>query len=181
MRWCDEFLDFCSMHGECHPGERKLARAFLERIERGEVGSSRKERNGHGGFACISGAAGGFCHDGFAGDWLSALLTELVPEWMGAEGRPEPCVCVCEPGLLVSGVGCGRLYDSLGVGGESAGACSGAGDRCAGAGGVERDAVRGKQPSGMRWRWWRLGRWGCWRGGWYGCGCWEFYELCHFS
>ena len=36
---CDEFLDLCSMHGESHPGERKLARAFLERIERGEVGA----------------------------------------------------------------------------------------------------------------------------------------------
>lgn len=37
---CDEFLDLCTMHGESHPGERKLARAFLERIERGEVGSA---------------------------------------------------------------------------------------------------------------------------------------------
>jgi hypothetical protein len=36
---CDEFLDLCSIHGESHPGERKLARAFLERIERGEVGT----------------------------------------------------------------------------------------------------------------------------------------------
>ncbi|MGA3080327.1 MAG: hypothetical protein ABSD44_02970 [Terracidiphilus sp.] len=36
---CDEFLDLCSMHGESHPGERKLARAFLERIERSEVGA----------------------------------------------------------------------------------------------------------------------------------------------
>jgi hypothetical protein len=36
---CDEFLDLCSMHGESHPGERKLARAFLERIERGVVGA----------------------------------------------------------------------------------------------------------------------------------------------
>jgi len=36
---CDEFLDLCSIHGESHPGERKLARAFLERIERGEVGN----------------------------------------------------------------------------------------------------------------------------------------------
>lgn len=35
---CDEFLDLCSIHGESNPGERKLARAFLERIERGEVG-----------------------------------------------------------------------------------------------------------------------------------------------
>jgi len=35
---CDEFLDLCSIHGESHPGERKLARSFLERIERGEVG-----------------------------------------------------------------------------------------------------------------------------------------------
>ncbi len=36
---CDEFLDLCTMHGESHPGERKLARAFLERIERGDVGT----------------------------------------------------------------------------------------------------------------------------------------------
>jgi hypothetical protein len=35
---CDQFLDLCSMHGESHPGERKLARSFLGRIERGEVG-----------------------------------------------------------------------------------------------------------------------------------------------
>jgi len=35
----DEFLDLCSMHGEAHPGERRLARSFLERIERGEVGA----------------------------------------------------------------------------------------------------------------------------------------------
>lgn len=40
---CDEFLDLCSMHGENHPGERKLARAFLERIERGEVGFQAKD------------------------------------------------------------------------------------------------------------------------------------------
>jgi hypothetical protein len=40
----DEFLDLCSMHGEYHPGERKLARSFLERIERGEVGSSTEEK-----------------------------------------------------------------------------------------------------------------------------------------
>jgi hypothetical protein len=36
---CDEFLDLCTIHGESHPGERKLARAFLERIERGDVGT----------------------------------------------------------------------------------------------------------------------------------------------
>jgi hypothetical protein len=40
---CDEFLDLCSMHGESHPGERKLARAFLERIERGEVGTPTEQ------------------------------------------------------------------------------------------------------------------------------------------
>jgi hypothetical protein len=40
---CDEFLDLCSMHGESHPGERRLARAFLERIERGEVGAQIQE------------------------------------------------------------------------------------------------------------------------------------------
>jgi hypothetical protein len=36
---CDEFLDLCSMHGESHPGESRLARIFLSRIERGEVGT----------------------------------------------------------------------------------------------------------------------------------------------
>jgi len=40
---CDEFLDLCTIHGESHPGERKLARAFLERIERGEVGTPAEE------------------------------------------------------------------------------------------------------------------------------------------
>ena len=40
---CDEFLYLCTIHGESHPGERKLARAFLERIERGEVGSPTQE------------------------------------------------------------------------------------------------------------------------------------------
>ena len=40
---CDEFLDLCTIHGESHPGERKLARQFLERIERGEVGSPTQE------------------------------------------------------------------------------------------------------------------------------------------
>jgi hypothetical protein len=40
---CDEFLDLCSIHGESHPGERKLARAFLERIKRGEVGAPTEE------------------------------------------------------------------------------------------------------------------------------------------
>lgn len=41
---CDEFLDLCTIHGESHPGERKLARAFLERIERGEVGAPTEEQ-----------------------------------------------------------------------------------------------------------------------------------------
>lgn len=36
---CDEFLDLCSIHGESHPGEPRLARDFLVRIERGEVGT----------------------------------------------------------------------------------------------------------------------------------------------
>src|ERR1035437_8467792 len=42
---CDEFLDLCAMHGESHPGERRLARAFLERIERGEVGEQPEGKN----------------------------------------------------------------------------------------------------------------------------------------
>lgn len=42
---CDEFLDLCGMHGESHPGEPRLARTFLGRIERGEVGApTEKER-----------------------------------------------------------------------------------------------------------------------------------------
>jgi hypothetical protein len=40
---CDEFLDLCTMHGESHPGERRLARTFLERIERGDVGTPTQE------------------------------------------------------------------------------------------------------------------------------------------
>lgn len=39
----DEFLDLCSIHGESHPGERRLARVFLERIERGEVGTGGED------------------------------------------------------------------------------------------------------------------------------------------
>ena len=40
---CDEFLDLCSIHGESHPGEPRLARDFLSRIERGEVGTPTVE------------------------------------------------------------------------------------------------------------------------------------------
>ena len=40
---CDEFLDLCTMHGESHPGEPRLARMFLARIERGEVGTPTEE------------------------------------------------------------------------------------------------------------------------------------------
>ena len=36
---CDEFLDLCTIHGEHDPGESRLARTFLARIERGEVGT----------------------------------------------------------------------------------------------------------------------------------------------
>jgi|SRR5579863_3045747 hypothetical protein len=36
---CDEFLDLCTIHGEHDPGEARLARMFLQRIERGEVGT----------------------------------------------------------------------------------------------------------------------------------------------
>jgi len=40
---CNEFLDLCSIHGESDPGERKLARSFLNRIEKGEVGAPTQE------------------------------------------------------------------------------------------------------------------------------------------
>ncbi|MGA2219776.1 MAG: hypothetical protein ABSG51_16925 [Terracidiphilus sp.] len=39
----DEFLDLCSIHGESNPGERKLAKAFLTRIENGQVGTPTQE------------------------------------------------------------------------------------------------------------------------------------------
>jgi hypothetical protein len=35
---CNEFLDLCTIHGENDPGEPRLARTFLARIEKGEVG-----------------------------------------------------------------------------------------------------------------------------------------------
>ncbi len=51
---CDEFLDLCSISGDPisadsgrgkgNSGERRLARAFLERIERGEVGTPTEEK-----------------------------------------------------------------------------------------------------------------------------------------
>jgi hypothetical protein len=37
---CDEFLDLCTIHGESDPGEPRLARVFLARIEKGEVGTA---------------------------------------------------------------------------------------------------------------------------------------------
>lgn len=41
----DEFLDLCTIHGESDPGEPRLARAFLSRIDKGEVGSpTQKEQ-----------------------------------------------------------------------------------------------------------------------------------------
>jgi hypothetical protein len=40
---CEEFLDLCTIHGESNPGEPKLARAFLQRIEKGEVGAKPAE------------------------------------------------------------------------------------------------------------------------------------------
>lgn len=41
---CDEFLDLCTMHGESHPGEPRLARTFLARIERGDVGTPTEKK-----------------------------------------------------------------------------------------------------------------------------------------
>jgi hypothetical protein len=35
----DEFLDLCTIHGESDPGEPRLAREFMRRIDRGEVGT----------------------------------------------------------------------------------------------------------------------------------------------
>src|SRR5260370_10063146 len=36
---CDEFLDLCTIHGEYDPGEPRLAREFLKRIENVEEGT----------------------------------------------------------------------------------------------------------------------------------------------
>lgn len=40
---CNEFLDLCTIHGESHPGEARLAREFLARIEGGRVGTPTQE------------------------------------------------------------------------------------------------------------------------------------------
>lgn len=37
---CDEFLDLCTISGENDPGEARLARNLMRRIERGEVGTA---------------------------------------------------------------------------------------------------------------------------------------------
>lgn len=36
---CDEFLDLCTISGEYDPGEPRLARNLMRRIDRGEVGT----------------------------------------------------------------------------------------------------------------------------------------------
>ena len=41
----EEFLDLCTIHGESDPGEPRLARQLLTRIERGEVGSPTQTGN----------------------------------------------------------------------------------------------------------------------------------------
>ncbi len=41
----DEFLDLCTMHGESHPGEPRLARNFFKRIDRGEVGTPTQKQS----------------------------------------------------------------------------------------------------------------------------------------
>ena len=35
----NEFLDLCTIHGEYDPGEPRLAREFMRRIDRGDVGT----------------------------------------------------------------------------------------------------------------------------------------------
>jgi len=39
----DEFLELCTINAESSAGESRLARSFLERIERGEVGQPREQ------------------------------------------------------------------------------------------------------------------------------------------
>jgi hypothetical protein len=45
---CDEFLDLCTIHGEYDPGEPRLAREFLKRIERGDVGTPTQKEESWG-------------------------------------------------------------------------------------------------------------------------------------
>lgn len=40
----DEFLDLCTIHGESDPGERRLARALIDRMDKGLVGTPTEER-----------------------------------------------------------------------------------------------------------------------------------------
>jgi hypothetical protein len=39
---CEQFLDLCSIHGENDPGEPRLARAFLNQIESGQIASGEQ-------------------------------------------------------------------------------------------------------------------------------------------
>ena len=41
----DEFLDLCTIHGEYDPGEPRLAREFMKRIEKGEVGTPTEKQD----------------------------------------------------------------------------------------------------------------------------------------
>ena len=108
-RSCDEFLDLCTIHGESNPGERKLARAFLERIERGEVGTPTEEEESHGDSARISGAGGGLCRR-----WpllviaMTALLTRLTPELGGDRGQAR------RPGYIFVNLGYSFLAAAAG-------------------------------------------------------------------
>jgi hypothetical protein len=73
---CDEFLDLCSIHGESHPGERKLARAFLEAM----WARSRKGRSCRGDSARISRAGLRLCRHPGARDHADGAHHTPGPE-----------------------------------------------------------------------------------------------------
>ena len=88
---CDEFLDLCSMHGESHPGEPRLARLFLARIERGAGRHADGEAEKamvvlHAFLALLS----GFATMAALVAVITVLLQKFTPGWVGETTKPKP-------------------------------------------------------------------------------------------
>jgi len=113
-------LDLCSIHGESHPGERKLARAFLERIERARSARSLKGRNYRGDSARISRAGLRLCRHPALVTTLTALITRLVPSWLkrrasrSQDSRQSICAPAASPGYAFVNLGSAFLSAAAG-------------------------------------------------------------------
>ena len=107
---CDEFLDLCSMHGESHPGEPRLARMFLSRIERGEVGTAnRGTRETMVVLHAFLALAAGFATMAVLVAIVTVLLQKLTPDWAESGRSSEAGVYVRQSRLLIPCRGGGWL------------------------------------------------------------------------